>query len=292
MEAHLRETEKPKIEARIASAVQRAQEEVVKRWRAESSRRRQQEGVVYTMPPRPRAGDMVSVFYNPQRTMLQGRPEVYVRGSFNRWRHPSCFIPTRMTPAWQDAEFLTCTLQLPDDAHSLELTFADSAEGRGGFLDDNGGLDYHIPTTGATGQPPRLHVVHVAVEMAPVAKVGGLGDVVTALGRATVHGGHRVNVIMPKYDVLKYEFIENLRYVGEFYHNGTLVRPPWTFPRGLCGHVCPWVPPPHGWLVFTREDGICGTGQGASGNGGGPGDVLFGAVERAGQRRLCLRPRR
>jgi hypothetical protein len=31
---------------------------------------------------------------------------------------------------------------------------------------------------------PGLHVVHVASEMVPVAKVGGLGDVVTGLAKA------------------------------------------------------------------------------------------------------------
>lgn len=37
-------------------------------------------------------------------------------------------------------------------------------------------------------------VVHVAVEMAPIAKVGGMGDVVTALGRAVQEEGHAVEV--------------------------------------------------------------------------------------------------
>ena len=32
-------------------------------------------------------------------------------------------------------------------------------------------------------------VIHISVEMAPIAKVGGMGDVVTALGRAVQVGG-------------------------------------------------------------------------------------------------------
>jgi hypothetical protein len=44
----------------------------------------------------------------------------------------------------------------------------------------------------------RLHVAHIAVEMAPVAKVGGLGDVVTALARAVQEEGHLVEVILPR----------------------------------------------------------------------------------------------
>ena len=47
-------------------------------------------------------------------------------------------------------------------------------------------------------EPPGLHVVHIAVEMAPICKVGGLGDVVTALGRAVQEEGHMVEVILPR----------------------------------------------------------------------------------------------
>ena len=43
-----------------------------------------------------------------------------------------------------------------------------------------------------------LHVMHIAVEMAPICKVGGLGDVVTALGRAVKEQGHDVEVILPR----------------------------------------------------------------------------------------------
>lgn len=46
------------------------------------------------------------------------------------------------------------------------------------------GLDYHIPVEGGTGTLPGLYIAHIAVEMAPIAKVGGMGDVVTALARA------------------------------------------------------------------------------------------------------------
>jgi hypothetical protein len=62
--------------------------------------------------------------------------------------------------------------QVPEDAHTLDLVFQDSPGGQG-FRDDNGGLDYHIPVTGGRGAAPNLKVVHVAVEMAPIAKVGG-----------------------------------------------------------------------------------------------------------------------
>lgn len=40
-----------------------------------------------------------------------------------------------------------------------------------GFYDNNKGLDYHIPVQGGRGSMPTLRVVHVAAEMAPIAKV-------------------------------------------------------------------------------------------------------------------------
>ena len=36
-------------------------------------------------------------------------------------------------------------------------------------------------------------------------QVGGMGDVVTALGRAVQEEGHKVEVILPKYDCIQYD---------------------------------------------------------------------------------------
>jgi len=44
-----------------------------------------------------------------------------------------------------------------------------------------------------------LSIAHVASEMAPLAKVGGLGDVVVALAREQARRGHRVLVVLPRY---------------------------------------------------------------------------------------------
>lgn len=48
-----------------------------------------------------------------------------------------------------------------------------------------------------------LHIVHITAEMAPVAKVGGLGDVVTGLSKAVMDRGHNVEVILPFYESLE-----------------------------------------------------------------------------------------
>ena len=47
-----------------------------------------------------------------------------------------------------------------------------------------------------------MEIVHIAAELAPLAKVGGLGDVVHGLCRALLHKNHSVRVILPKYDTL------------------------------------------------------------------------------------------
>ncbi|RDX88850.1 putative starch synthase 4, chloroplastic/amyloplastic, partial [Mucuna pruriens] len=56
-----------------------------------------------------------------------------------------------------------------------------------------------------------LHVVHIAAEMAPVAKVGGLGDVVSGLAKALQKKGHLVEIVLPKYDCMQYDRIRDLR---------------------------------------------------------------------------------
>ena len=49
---------------------------------------------------------------------------------------------------------------------------------------------------------PGLTVAHLASEMAPLVKVGGLGDVVGSLGAEQARRGHRVTVAVPAYRVL------------------------------------------------------------------------------------------
>jgi starch synthase len=172
--------------------------------------------------------------------------------------------------------FARTTIDVPPDAHALDLVFRDAA-GAAGFVDDNGGLDYHVPVEGAAGPAPALRVVHVAVEMAPIAKVcvqrgggrelgfarcvllacdcqlplwvqnkhltnppptphhhhppsplthkvGGMGDVVTALGRAVQEEGHSVEVIVPKYDVINYSLVEGMAEDGSFFWEGSNVK--------------------------------------------------------------------
>lgn len=55
-----------------------------------------------------------------------------------------------------------------------------------------------------------MHIVNIAAEIAPIAKVGGLGDVLYGLSRELHREGHQVEVIIPKYDTLDVAPIDDL----------------------------------------------------------------------------------
>ncbi|KAA0052562.1 hypothetical protein IC582_017765 [Cucumis melo] len=72
-----------------------------------------------------------------------------------------------------------------------------------------------------------LYVIHIAAEMAPVAKVGGLGDVITGLSKALQSRGHLVEIVLPKYDCMEYSRIKDLRLLDvvlESYFDGRLFK--------------------------------------------------------------------
>ena len=56
-----------------------------------------------------------------------------------------------------------------------------------------------------------MFIVMITPECAPVAKVGGLGDVVEGLSRELALRGHAVEVILPKYDCMRYDRIWGLQ---------------------------------------------------------------------------------
>ncbi|XP_015082242.1 uncharacterized protein LOC107025949 [Solanum pennellii] len=70
-----------------------------------------------------------------------------------------------------------------------------------------------------------LHIVHVTAEMAPIAKVGGLGDVVTGLGRACLNRGNKVDVMIPFYECIPKHCINELALMRTYnsYHDGNWV---------------------------------------------------------------------
>lgn len=62
---------------------------------------------------------------------------------------------------------------------------------------------------------PAMYVVMIAPELAPVAKVGGLGDVVYGLARELELRGNSVEIILPKYNNMRYDHIWGLTKVYE-----------------------------------------------------------------------------
>jgi starch synthase len=58
--------------------------------------------------------------------------------------------------------------------------------------------------------------VHVTAEMAPLAKVGGLGDVVSGLSKACIARGHAVEVLLPFYECIAEGAVADLTLAMEF----------------------------------------------------------------------------
>ncbi|MCP4715539.1 MAG: glycosyltransferase, partial [Deltaproteobacteria bacterium] len=56
-----------------------------------------------------------------------------------------------------------------------------------------------------------MYIVMIASECAPVAKVGGLGDVVFGLSRELEIRGNAVEIILPKYDCMRYDHVWGLQ---------------------------------------------------------------------------------
>lgn len=75
-----------------------------------------------------------------------------------------------------------------------------------------------------------MHIVHIASELAPVAKVGGLADVLLGLSRELSWKGYDVDIIIPKYDCMNsvdirdfnVEYQELMSYYDGAWHRNTV----------------------------------------------------------------------
>ncbi len=56
-----------------------------------------------------------------------------------------------------------------------------------------------------------MYIVHLTTELAPLAKVGGLGDVIAGLSKALTEEGERVEVILPFYNHIDQKLLKNLK---------------------------------------------------------------------------------
>ncbi len=72
-----------------------------------------------------------------------------------------------------------------------------------------------LPMVIEPAPPPRpsLFIVHITPELAAVAKVGGLGDVVFGLSRELAIRGNHVEIILPKYSSMRYDQIFEMQEV-------------------------------------------------------------------------------
>ena len=89
-----------------------------------------------------------------------------------------------------------------------------------------------------------MYIVQIASECAPVIKAGGLGDVVFGLSRELQIRGHALEIILPKYDCMRYDHIWGLH---EAYRD---LEVPWFNEAVSCDVYCGWV---HGLLCFFIE---------------------------------------
>ncbi|MCT7960203.1 glycogen synthase GlgA [Laspinema sp. D1] len=89
-----------------------------------------------------------------------------------------------------------------------------------------------------------MYIVQIASECAPVIKAGGLGDVVYGLSRELENRGHTVELILPKYDCMRYDHIWGIH---DAYKDLFV---PWYGGAVHCSVYCGWV---HGRVCFFIE---------------------------------------
>jgi len=89
-----------------------------------------------------------------------------------------------------------------------------------------------------------MYIVQIASECAPVIKAGGLGDVVYGLSREIDSRDHCVEVVLPKYDCMRYDHVWGMH---EAYKD---LYVPWNGGMIHCSVDCGWV---HGQLCFFIE---------------------------------------
>jgi starch synthase len=56
-----------------------------------------------------------------------------------------------------------------------------------------------------------MRIIHLTTEFAPIAKAGGLGDVLVGLARELLKKGQNVEIILPKYDFIPKHLLKNLK---------------------------------------------------------------------------------
>lgn len=99
-----------------------------------------------------------------------------------------------------------------------------------------------------------MHIVMLSSELAPVAKVGGLADMVYGLARELRARDHEVEVMLPKYDCMRYDHIWDLAVAYEDlwvpWWNGSVRTTIWS--GYVHGQLCYFVEPHSNDHYFNR----------------------------------------
>lgn len=99
-----------------------------------------------------------------------------------------------------------------------------------------------------------MYIIMIASECAPVAKAGGLGDVVYGLSRELEIRGNVVEIILPKYDCMRYDHIYGLHVIYSDlwvpWHNGAIHCSVWF--GFVHGRKCFFIEPHSNEKFFNR----------------------------------------
>ncbi|KAJ9136352.1 hypothetical protein P3X46_033440 [Hevea brasiliensis] len=115
-----------------------------------------QKQVVYIDPLDVQAGSAVTVFYNPANTVLNGKSEVWIRCSFNRWTHHNGPLPPQKMLPPDNASHIKSTVKLPLDAYMMDFVFSEREDG--GIFYNRDGMDCHIPVFGGVVKEPPMRI--------------------------------------------------------------------------------------------------------------------------------------
>ncbi|MDR3625017.1 MAG: glycogen synthase [Chlamydiales bacterium] len=96
-----------------------------------------------------------------------------------------------------------------------------------------------------------MYIVHIASELSPIAKVGGLADVVSGLSKELKLKGLHVEIIIPKYDCVDYSQVKEFKIAYhdlKSYYDGTWVSN--TVWQGLVDDITVFFIEPHNETTF------------------------------------------
>ena len=124
-----------------------------------------------------------TVRYNKNNTNLSFAEDIYLTSGFNRWKHNNNNVPEplkmRKPKNPKTDPFYTIEIDVPVTRGCAISSFRPVSAKARNTITEAVRITTYRPTGPRKKRP--LHIINIAVEMAPIAKVGGLADVVTSL---------------------------------------------------------------------------------------------------------------